>query len=389
MITKEQENVINVHETLLKYTPNNYILHGNLGRLYGETYKYGHKRDQMFHISRAYEIEPENDVNLLNLFLILYKFNSPEVPEIWEKVSKLEYNPGIWYTYGKYLIRNKKLKEGLEYYRHRFEFEPEILPEGLHDRWEPGIDISDKTILISYEQGFGDTFMFIRFVDQIKPMCKELKLLVQPEVYDLIKYNYNYEIYTDKDIPNIEYDYFIPMLDTMSLIDIDLDNIPGKEGYLKAPHGEKTDTYKIGIAFEGHEKGKELCRDIPLEKLYPIMKLPNVQIYSLQKDDTENQLDNVPEDINLIKLGHTFNNWMDTAKAVMDMDLIITTDNAVLNLAGALGKKTFALFNEYPDFRWYDLSKDIGWYNIKPYQCKEFDAWDTVIENVIKDINIF
>lgn len=388
MITEEQQKNIDIHETLLKYTPNNYILHGNLGRLYAEIFQYGHKRDQLFHVSRAYEIEPNNPTNLLNMFLTLYKFNSPETTEIWEKVKELEYHPGIWYTYGKYLIHNKNFKEGLDYYRHRFIFEKDILPEGLHDRWEPGIDIKDKTILVSYEQGFGDTFMFIRFVEYIKPLCKQLKVLVQPELYELIKYSYDYDLYTDKDIPTLEYDYFIPMIDTLSFIDLDLDNIPYKDGYLKCP-GQHilTKKRKIGISFEGHKTGKSLCRDIPLEKLYPIMRLPNVQVYSLQKDDLENQLDKVPEDCNLIELGSTFNNWMDAALAIEDMDLIISTDNAVLNLAGALGKKTFAIFNEYPDFRWFDLSEDLKWYSIKPYQCKTFNDWDGVVENIIKDLS--
>ena len=69
------------------------------------------------------------------------------------------------------------------------------------------------------------------------------------------------------------------------------------------------------------------------------------------------------------------------------MDLMITTDNGVLNLAGALGVKTFALFNKYPEFRWFTMDKDIGWYNIKPFQCKEFNKWEEPINDIVREIS--
>ena len=42
------------------------------------------------------------------------------------------------------------------------------------------------------------------------------------------------------------------------------------------------DKIKIGICYEGTLASKETDRDIPLSYLYPLMKLPDVEVYSFQ-----------------------------------------------------------------------------------------------------------
>ena len=118
------------------------------------------------------------------------------------------------------------------------------------------------------------------------------------------------------------------------------------------------------------------------------MKLPNVEVYSFQVDDISRQMDQIPEDINLIRLGSTFKNWKDTAAAIKCMDMMVTTDNGVMNLSGALGAKTFGLFNKLTEYRWYKTTgDDIGWYkSIKPYQAPTSKAWDVPVKEVIKEI---
>ena len=176
------------------------------------------------------------------------------------------------------------------------------------------------------------------------------------------------------------------------------DMIPKADGYLrvsqakikayKNKHINNNDKLKIGIAFEGTMASKETDRDIPLEFMYPLMRMPEVEIYSFQVDDLSRQMDRIPADCNLIRLGKTFTNWEDTACAVNCMDLIVTTDTGVMNLAGALGIKTFGLFNTIVEWRWFQTQgKDIAWYkSIKPFQCPTSKAWDIPIKEVISEI---
>ena len=59
-----------------------------------------------------------------------------------------------------------------------------------------------------------------------------------------------------------------------------------------------------------------------------------------------------------------------------------------MNLAGALGKKTYALMNAYSEYRWYKLQgDDIGWYkSVKPFVAQEMNGWKQVFNEVIKNI---
>ena len=174
--------------------------------------------------------------------------------------------------------------------------------------------------------------------------------------------------------------------------------IPLAEGYLKVPKTKinaykkkyinDNDKLKIGIAYEGTMASKETDRDIPLEFLYALMRMLEVEISSFQVDDISHQMDRVPEDCQLIRLGGTFKNWEDTACAMNCMDLMVTTDNGVMNRAGALGIKTFALFNTITEWRWFKTTgNDIAWYkSIKPFQCPTSKAWDVPVKQVIEEI---
>jgi hypothetical protein len=71
------------------------------------------------------------------------------------------------------------------------------------------------------------------------------------------------------------------------------------------------------------------------------------------------------------------------------MDLMVTTDNGVMNLAGALGKKTFGIFNTISEWRWFKTDgEDIVWYkSIKPFTCPTSDAWEVPVKAILDEIN--
>ena len=188
------------------------------------------------------------------------------------------------------------------------------------------------------------------------------------------------------------------MMDLPIVCETQPDTIPKAGGYLKVPKTKinnykkkyinNNDKIKIGIAYEGTFASKETERDISLEYLYPLMLLPDVEVYSFQVDDLTRQMDRIPENAELIRLGNTFKNWEDTACAMNCMDLMVTTDNGVMNLAGALGVKTFGLFNRIVEWRWFKVQgDDIAWYkSIKPFQCPTSGAWEIPVQQVMEEI---
>ena len=67
------------------------------------------------------------------------------------------------------------------------------------------------------------------------------------------------------------------------------------------------------------------------------------------------------------------------------MDLIVSTDNVILNLAGALGVDTIALFNKETNYRWYQTEgENVGWYkSVKPLQAKKQNCWENVFFELV------
>ena len=72
------------------------------------------------------------------------------------------------------------------------------------------------------------------------------------------------------------------------------------------------------------------------------------------------------------------------------MDLVVSTDSGVLHLAGALGKKAFAILKSDPEWRWKKEESDSsGWYDsVSTYLNKDprdYD-WQDTIARIAKDV---
>ena len=404
---KDNKKAIEYYEKALEKNKNNYSIYNMLGHLYSTCYQDKFKDKQIEYLTRAYDLAPNNRIVVKNLAYVYGKFDETQkADEFYQKLMYLNPTHSDLHAYGAYLVRHKRFSEGFKFLQHRFLKEdlknvafPQLLTT-KKKKWNMKLNIQDKHILVHFEQGFGDSIMFVRFLDDLKKRCREVSLVVQPGLVDLFKDSkLGVDIYTEPQIPEINYDYWIPMMDLPIVCETRPDTIPKAGGYLKVPkakinaykkeHINDNDKIKIGIAYEGTLASKETDRDIPLSYLYPLMRLPDVEVYSFQVDDLSRQMDMIPGDAKLIRLGKTFKNWEDTACAMNCMDFMVTTDNGVMNLAGALGIKTFGLFNRIVEWRWFKTEgEDIAWYkSIKPFQAPTAGAWEVPVQRVMEEID--
>ncbi len=404
---KDNKKAIEYYEKALEKYPDNYTICNMLGHLYSTCYQDKYKDKQIEYLTRAFKLAPNNRIVVKNLAYVYGKFDEEaKADEMYAKLMYLNPTHSDLHAYGAYLVKHGRFAEGFKFLQHRFQKEdlgnvafPEIF-KTKKKRWNMKVDITNKVVLVHFEQGFGDSIMFARFLDELKTKCKEVLLVVQNGLIQLMKDSkLGVEVYSEADVPNLKYDYWVPMMDLPIICETRPDTIPQTTGYLKVPKTKinaykkqyinDNDKLKIGIAYEGTMASKETNRDIPLEYMYPLMQLPDVEVYSFQVDDLTRQMDRIPQDANLIRLGKTFKNWEDTACAMNCMDVIVTTDNGVMNLAGALGIRTFGLFNKITEWRWFKTQgEDIAWYrSIKPFQCPTSDDWATAMNNVLDEID--
>jgi len=265
---------------------------------------------------------------------------------------------------------------------------------------QTNIDLSNKTILIHHEQGFGDSIMFARFVKQISKLAKEVYYIVPNNLVELFRNSdIGAKINSDMlDITKINYDFHVPIMDLPVILNTESANLPSTDLYLKVKDSDisefkkkyinNNNKIKIGIAYRGFSNSENLERDIPIEHLHPLLELPNIELYSFQYSKEENLLNRFSPNLPIVDLGKEFLNFYDTACALKCMDFVVTSDNVVLNLAGALGVKTYGLFNKYADYRWFKLhGNDIGWYkSVKPFVADNMDDWANAVEKLVCEL---
>lgn len=398
---KDYKKAIKYYEHYLKIDETKSVIYTILASLYAKAYGDLSLEDQVRYFEKAYKLKPNDRLVLHGLAFGYEKLKNLKMAnKFYEKLIQNNPTETDFYNYGAFLISCGEFESGHNYFTHRFstgdknlEYPISYAPE---KRWNLKSDISDKVLLIHYEQGFGDTFMYCRFVPMMKNLAKQVIFVVQDSLYDLIK---NSKIISDgvMVVPecqseNLEYDLHMALLDTPFVLKISAQNLPLCEKYLEVEDDKvkvyadkylnKSNRIKVGICLHGNKNANYKGRDLELSKMQELFNLKDVEFYLLTEDkETEIQ--------NLIPLGETFETFTDTACAVKNMDVVLSTDNVILNLAGSLGVKTLGLFTKYPNFRWFKLSgNDVGWYkSVRPVQIENFDCNSALVSNLINYIS--
>lgn len=398
---KDYKKAIKYYEHYLKIDETKSVIYTILASLYAKAYGDLSLEDQVRYFEKAYKLKPNDRLVLHGLAFGYEKLKNLKMAnKFYEKLIQNNPTETDFYNYGAFLISCGEFESGHKYFTHRFftgdknlEYPIFYAPE---KRWNLKSDISDKVLLIHYEQGFGDTFMYCRFVPMMKNLAKQVIFVVQDSLYDLIK---NSKIISDGVMvvsecqsKNLEYDLHMALLDTPFVLKISAQNLPLCEKYLEVEDDKvkvyadkylnKSNRIKVGICLHGNKNANYKGRDLELSKMQELFNLKDVEFYLLTEDkETEIQ--------NLIPLGETFETFTDTACAVKNMDVVLSTDNVILNLAGSLGVKTLGLFTKYPNFRWFKVSgNDVGWYkSVRPVQIEDFDCNSALVSNLINYIS--
>lgn len=400
---KDTVKAINYFEKCLEKDPKNVSLCNIIGITYAKVDKYENIDEQIKYFKKALELDPNSDAALRNLaFIYPLKNMYQEAMDCFHKLFKLGTIPDDYFAYACYKIKLGDFEEGWKYYEYRFlkSFGHTSYPEFEKPKWT-GQKIPNKTLLVHYEQGYGDSICFFRYLEQLKPLAKKIIFRVQDGLVDLLKFNskdLGIEIVgMSTPLKKISFDYHVPLMSLMYLLKARIDNIPYTKGYIKADKNKveefkekyfDNDNFKIGIAWNGAQGGSKI-RNIPLEVFYPLTKIKGVKVYSFQKDYGSEQLENCPADVDIINMGEGFADFNDTAAAMSNLDLFVTSDNGVFNLAGAMGKKSFLLLNKESEWRWFFDEETTPWSENVQLFKKQFEkqGWDVIMQKVVETIS--
>lgn len=395
------QKAIEYFEKFIEIDDTNPLAYNSIGHLYSRLDIPNVLEKQLFYFQKAYSLAPD-DANFVKSLLTVYEkmHNVEKVKEFYPKLMELAHTPRHALNYGLYEFSWGNIYKGCSYFAERFDLEgyPVGYPKevlNLSTKWNYKDDISEKVLLVHYEEGFGDSIMFGRFLPLIKQYAKETVFVLQKNLIELFKNSIvTEEIQVFEDVKSalgyIGSKPFVhmPLMDLPYPLGVDKCFIPYTTKYLQesAPVDFNTDKLKVGIAYSGDLSANYNGRDIELKEFSNLTNMEGVQLYSLQVGEASEQLSSL--NLNIIDLGKGFETFMDTANAIAGLDLVISSDNVILNLAGALGVKTYGLFNKYPNYRWFDLTGDnVKWYeSVKPFQCLVENDWSELLVKVENEI---
>ncbi len=225
-----------------------------------------------------------------------------------------------------------------------------------------GEALEGRTLLLTTEQGFGDTFQFIRFAQGFAARGARVIVRASPLVATLCASAPGVERVVSNAEALPSYDFQLPLLSSADALSIGAETIATDIPYLLADEervaslrpivAAQRARLRIGLSWAGNPlQANNRRRSIPLAALAPLFEFGDIAFFSLQHIDGEEQIPEVPAARALL-LPAARHNFDDKAALMRSFDLVISVDTSTAHLAGALGVPLWVLVCHAPDWRW-------------------------------------
>lgn len=252
--------------------------------------------------------------------------------------------------------------------------------------WIPGLDVVNRHLVITNEQGIGDTIMYSRFITLLRELpLKSVTVAMTRGLNPLIAQIKGCDgIVSDMNCPAPAIRVRALSLPSL-LLQYGLlpakqpEHVYGSAGYIDVGDVEKTEA--VGFCWRSENsswnaEAKKIPQEIAENFYKKLQKKKEVVSLQIQPDFMPSYLDG--------------RDWLDTARKLKALDAVVTIDTGVAHLAGALGVRTINLIGavEYagwfyhpvnsPTTPWYD-SMELIWY--EPYT-----NWKAGLDEALKRV---
>ncbi len=268
--------------------------------------------------------------------------------------------------------------------------------------WD-GSALAGKSILLTAEQGLGDTLHFVRFAKLLQARGAQTIVHCQPSLLALLQTADGLGTVFPNNIPwQQPVDWQCSLLDAADVLGVDSDNIPAPIPYLRAAPQliqywqqrlpRRSGVARIGIAWQGNpDHQADAYRSLPLAQFESLATSPSIEWYSLQRGAGTEQIAAWRGAQPLVLLPHDVDQssgaFMDTAAIMHSLDLVITSDTAIAHLAGSLGIPTWIALGYVPDWRWLLGRRDSPWYpSVRLFRQPSMGDWSSVFEHMAAEL---
>ena len=317
------------------------------------------------------------------------------------KLDGNNYNARLNLSYIQLL--NIELKNGWanHEYRWRADFANDKLwPIQDRELWQ-GQD--GKKLLLWKEQGIGDDILFLGLVMEAYKRTRFLTVYTDSRLISLCERGMPgvvFKPYKNK-IDDEDFDYHLPMGSLPRLFRSDIKDFENTvTGYLKADK-ERVESLReelglgdkkvVGISWKSIKSLHTQKKSLSLKEFGTLFKDLDIVLLNLQYGDVDNEIKEFTKStgIEVLQCGSVDNREdLDGLAALIELcDLVVSTSNVTVHLAGALGKETWVLLPYVANFWWLLDRTDSIWYpTLRLYRQKKFQDWSTIPQDVKRDL---
>jgi hypothetical protein len=357
-------------------------------------------------------------LSLKSIMLINLEMYEDAFKTLLELLSVNKMDAFSWHNVGFCLEQKKQHLEAVQAYQNAIDLQPEFLWRSYWNQarsllvsgdWERGLpryecrlkqcnttplikshletqiwsgeDITDKTLLVHCDGGFGDSFQFLRYIPYLKKYRCKVLLFLQPELNCLFQH-LGVPMILDTSIIQ-EYDAHVFMMSLPYCFKTKISKIPPPvkiECTLSPIKG------RVGIVWRGGAGNlDDKWRSLDFDQLEPLLKIPGLTFVCAQKEmslEDEKRLDAYGVQRPVL------NSFADTIRVLEECELLICVDTSVAHLAASMGIPTWIFIAYSNDWRWLLDRTDSPWYpSVKLFRQSKLNSWDEPIQEVVSQLS--
>lgn len=364
------------------------VHYSNLGEFLRRALRF---EEAMAAFRRSLALEPERQETLHNYGLLLRDMADVSgAVEIFSRLlARSPADAQFRWERALALLAAGDLAQGFAEYEWRWQAKA-AMPRFPMPLWQ-GEALDGKSILVHAEQGFGDTIQFARYVPMLEERGARVIFAVPAELVRLFQGLAGTAAIIDMAGNKPLADFHVPAASLPHRFATTLDTIPAATPYLRVPGSLRArlarppgTSLAVALCWAGrptHELDRE--RSMSLDELLPLTDLPGVAFYSLQKGARSADLAASGAGALIEDLSAEIEDFAVTAAVLMQVDLVVSVDTALVHLAGAMGRRALVLLPFAADWRWLRRREDSPWYpTLRLFRQEKPGDWRGVVERV-------
>jgi hypothetical protein len=231
-----------------------------------------------------------------------------------------------------------------------------------------GDDPTDRSVSVRCLHGLGDTIQFSRFLPLLNARAAELSVFVQPELVSLFKQQRRFGVIKDASTEwedsraTIE----VEIMELGYLFRVTTSSVPAPclrvSSAVNQHHCLLTSSIQRSrkVAIFWASSGWGGGRYIPLKFFDQLAGLDNVEFFSFQQGAVEQET--ATSALPIHRLAWRTRRIIDLARALVQMDVVLSVDTMAAHLAGSLRVPVCLLLEPPADWRWIEGRSDSPWY---------------------------